>query len=130
MEVLTILLTYLAVPLTGIHLYIRICKRMRTENINNPPTIPLFCVLSAYGGLLMVILVAIADIWSTLMSIMALYTFMAAPLLILGITVLLFPKRKISIYHKVILIAGVVYLIFSGVVWSLTILISSSRWSC
>jgi hypothetical protein len=53
-DILIITIIHVIIPLIGLMYFFSITRKMKTEKILNPPTIPLFVLFVSYGGLLVV----------------------------------------------------------------------------
>lgn len=69
MELLRAILVNFVVPLAELGIFLRLREQMRDQQIERPPTVPLFIILATYGGLLMVVLTALFWRWSGMASL-------------------------------------------------------------
>lgn len=94
------LLIHVFVPMVGIVLYLRLVRRMKSENVPNSPTIQLFFVFETYGVLVMLILTALFWKWSGMASIGFFGLIVFGPI-IMGYTAYdNFRKQNLSYYHR------------------------------
>src|SRR5919205_1255408 len=99
MEIVKALLIHLAVPLIGLWVFILLRDNMRAAQIESPPIMPLFIIFAVYSGWLMIALTLIFWYWSGMALIGALGLLFLAPIVMIGLAVWLYPKRKMSPYH-------------------------------
>lgn len=109
-ELLIALFIHFVLPLLGLIYYIYILKRMKIENIKNPPDIALFLIFMNYGGLLIVILTICLWYWSLMASIGSLYILLISPIIMLGISIYYLKSFKLSKYHKITFYSALFYI--------------------
>jgi hypothetical protein len=99
-EIITALIIHLFIPLAGLIYFISLVRRMKKENISDPPTVELFIIFSTYGGLLLVVLTTLFWEWSGMASLGTFYLLIGAPI-VMGI--IAYRQRATferSMYHK------------------------------
>lgn len=109
-ELLIALVIHFVLPLLGLIYYIYILKRMKIENIKNPPDIALFLIFLNYGGLLIIILTAYLWYWSLMATIGSLYILLISPIIMLGISIYYLKSIKLSKYHKTTFYSAMLYI--------------------
>lgn len=102
---------FILAPITGILAFIKVVVSMNHRGIQKPPIFELIAVFFNYGGLLLIILSELADIWSALSTLGALYIVFVAPIVMLVIIYRLQKTKKNSNYHLSIFIASSLYFI-------------------
>jgi hypothetical protein len=108
-EIISALLIHLLIPLAGLLFYLRLIKKIKKENIENPPTVDLFLIFSTYGGLLLVTLTALFWKWSGMASLGTFYLILGAPI-VMGIIGYRNHKNKdLSKYHMLTYKTGLLY---------------------
>jgi hypothetical protein len=93
------ILIHLVVPLAGLGLFLILRRRMLNAHIEEPPVILFFILFATYGALLVLILTALFWLWSGMATLGLAYLILVAPLLTLGLAVVLYRRRRISGYH-------------------------------
>lgn len=106
---LAALLIYLAVPAAGAACYLRLCRRMRSLGVPDPPEGQLLLVFFNYGGWLLVLLTALFWHWSGMATAGIMYLLLVAPWLMAGVAVQTFPRRAFSAYHRAAFWAACIY---------------------
>lgn len=114
---------YFLLPLIGLWLYLMLVNKMQQQE-ERPPVISLFIVFAVYGGSLQMILTALFWKWSGLASLGAIFLFLIAPLLMIGIAINNWNKKTNSVYHKWIHICSGMYLLFEGVLFCVLLLVA------
>jgi hypothetical protein len=103
----------LIIPLIGLIFYLRLIKRMKREEVNNPPSIDYFFIFVNYGGLLMISLTSIFWVWSGLASIGIFYLMTIGAILMVIIVIRNSKSRQLSKYHKWARKLGMLYFIIT-----------------
>ena len=109
------LLIHLAVPATGLAIYLYLCGRMRFKEIKNPPYAPLFILFFSFGGWLMVLLTILFWLPSGAMYLGGGYLLLLAPVLMLVLIVSLYEGRTLSKYHLYSYRASIAYEVMLGI---------------
>jgi hypothetical protein len=123
MEIVTALLIHLVVPLVGLWMFMRLLDNMHEASIDHPPVVPLFIIFATYGGWLMVVLTLLFWYWSGMALVGTLGLLFLAPIVMIGIAVWLYPRRKLSPYHYGSFLASAGYpiipiaVLVSRVIW-------------
>jgi FtsH-binding integral membrane protein len=102
---------HLIIPLAGLICFIWLTRKMKKENVVNPPTLALFFVFATYGGLLLVLLTTLFLGWSGLASLGTLYLLVGAPVFMGSIAYDQRKNRDNSKYHDWTYRAGLYYLV-------------------
>lgn len=97
-EIRSILIN-LVVPVVGVALFLQLRRRMRDEEIEEPPIIPLFILFATYGGLIIALLTALFCCWSGMATLGLAYLLLVAPIVTLALAVALYRRRRLSRYH-------------------------------
>lgn len=79
-EITIAVLIHLIVPLFGLLAYVGLVRRMKKENVFDPPVKDLFLVFVTYGGLLTVVLTSLMWKWSALASLGSFYLIFVGPI--------------------------------------------------
>ena len=108
-EVLSAIVIHIIIPCAGLLIYWTLCKRIKKEQIPNPPTKELFLIFATYGGLLLVLLTSLFWMWSGAASLGTFYLVLAAPILMAIIAIKTRNKRYISKYHKWTFLMSILY---------------------
>jgi hypothetical protein len=98
-EILIAVTIHLVIPIAGLLIFLRIARKMKVENVSNPPTIDLFLTFATYGGLLLMALTTLFWQWSGMASLGAFYLIFGAPIAMGVIAYRNYNKRELSIYH-------------------------------
>ncbi|MCG3160519.1 MAG: hypothetical protein JMDDDDMK_01588 [Acidobacteria bacterium] len=109
MEFLRFAIIHIGVPAAGSLVYLWLRNRMRKENIEEPPDIALFILFVTYGGWLMEALTLLFWRWSGMALLGIMYLAFIAPVVMIVLAIKLYPKRKLSPYHRGSFIACAVY---------------------
>lgn len=107
---LTPTVLHILIPTLGLFGFMLLVQHIRSQNIPEPPLIPLFTLFVLFGGLLQVIFTELFWKWSGMASIGLTFLVTAGPVLAL---VLFFRGRKISHrskYHRSIPLLSLAYL--------------------
>jgi len=108
---------YIIIPLLGLVVFLFINRKMRLENIVNPPTMVIFIVFTNYGGLLLLVLTAYFLEWSGAASLGVFYLIFIAPVVMAFIAYKPSKNRHVSIYHKRSFIACISYFVIAPLVF-------------
>ncbi len=73
-------LIHLVVPLAGLLTYMGLVRRIKKENVVDPPVLDLFLIFATYGGLLLVVLTSLMWKWSALASLGTFYLILVGPI--------------------------------------------------
>ena len=125
-DIIIALTIHLILPLTGISFYLRLKKKMKSENIANPPTIELFIIFATYGGLLLVTLTTLFWQWSGMASLGPFYLILAAPIAMGLIAYRHRQTKTISKYHNWTYISGLSYFAIAPVTFFILFLVSKN----
>jgi len=90
---------YIILPLIGLGYYIYLALKMKAE-VKDPPYITVFSLFYIYGGLLVSLLTALFWKYSGMMTILVFFQTFAAPVIVIFIAILNYPKRQKSVYHR------------------------------
>lgn len=93
------LLLYVALPITGITLFLILVRKMIKEKVPKPPIIPLFIAFACYGTLLVLMATHLFWYWSGMASLGLLFQLIIAPILMLWVAVESSRNAGISKYH-------------------------------
>ena len=99
---------------------------MKSENIQNAPTVELFIIFSTYGGLLLVTLTTLFWQWSAMASLGASYLIIGAPI---AMGIIAYRHRNtttISKYHKWTYLSGLLYFVIAPMTFFLLFLASKN----
>ena len=110
---------FVGLPIGGLALYARICRRMAAEGVAAPPTIPLFMVFASYGAVLLFAVSELFGEWSGMHSLGAVaLVVVAAPwLLIQGI--LLWRGGVPTTYHRATAALSLAFpIVLAALAWS------------
>lgn len=99
-EIIIALSIHLIIPFIGLLYFLRLKKKMKSENVQDAPTTELFIIFATYGGLLLVTLTTILWQWSGMASLGTFYLVIGAPIAMGVIAHRQKKKVNISIYHK------------------------------
>ena len=125
-EVISALTIHLVIPLTGLLLFLRLKKKMKSENIINAPTSELLIIFSTYGGLILVALTTLFWQWSGMASIGTYYLIFAAPI-VMGIIAFRFRQTKTnSKYHNWTYLSGLLYFLIAPTTFGILFLVSKN----
>ena len=119
-------LIYLIIPLAGVIVFLRILKKIKAENISDPPKIGLFPIFATYGGLLILVLTSLFWEWSGMASLGVFYLILIAPFIMAGIALNNYNKREESPYHQWAFRAGAMYFGIAPLVFILLLLFSKN----
>ncbi|MFC5625529.1 hypothetical protein [Algoriphagus winogradskyi] len=114
---------HLVIPLIGLLMYLRLLRRMKTEEIPNPPAIDLFLIFATYGGLLLVALTTLLWAWSGMASLGMFYLILVAPIIMGVIAYRNYKKKELSTYHLWTYKAGLLYYAITPVTLGLLIIL-------
>ena len=89
----------LVILIIGLLMYLRLLRRMRSEEIPTPPAIDLFLIFATYGGLLLVALTTLPWAWSGMASLGMFYLILVAPIIMGVIAYRNYKKKELSTYH-------------------------------
>ena len=109
MELVRAILVNFVVPLAGLKVFLSLRERMREEQIERPPFIPLFIIFATYGGLLVVVLTVLFWRWSGMASLGLFYLVLVAPIAMTVLAIILYRQRRLSSYHLASFVASGVY---------------------
>jgi len=112
-ETIIVLIIHLVVPLVGLLYFLQLRKQMKRENIQNPPTIALFVIFVAYGGLLLVLLTGLFWYWSGMASLGLFFLIFVMPILMGIITYRHRHTKFVSKYHWRTYELGLAYFLIS-----------------
>ncbi len=111
LETFTGLLIHVVIPLIGIMAYRNLVRKIKRENIPEPPIWSLFFVFATYGSLLVMILSSFMGHWSGMASLGAAYLVLVAPF-IMGLVVLrIYEFKPLSKYHRAVFKAAALYFV-------------------
>lgn len=116
-EIITAVLIHLVIPAIGLFLYIALCKKIKREQIPNPPFVDFFIIFSTYGGLLLVVLTYWYWKWSGAASLGVLYLFLGAPFVMGFIAYTKHSVRKLSEHHNIAYMSALAYFIIAPMVF-------------
>ena len=123
MELLRAALIHLVVPAAGVLWYLSIVRRMKNQQIKDPPVISLFIIFATWGSLLILVLTSFFWYWSGMATLGFAYLVLLAPIVMSVLAVRMFLRRKISRFHRGAFLASVAYVLsIAGV------LLGSSLW--
>ena len=108
---LVFILIYLIIPTVGIITYFIIVQKMKNREVPELPEVELFFVFGTYGILLIIILVDFFSLWSGLASIATFSAVTLGPILMLITARKTFHKRKLTIYHNIIFLLSISYIL-------------------
>ena len=108
-EIIIAIIIHLAIPLTGLLLFLRIVRKMKNQDVTDPPTIDLFLAFATYGGLLLVVLTTLFWKWSGMASLGSFYLILGAPVVMGIIAYRNYKKKEFSTYHLWAYKAGLLY---------------------
>jgi hypothetical protein len=115
-EIITAIIIHLVVPLIGIYYFIKIVKRMKVEQLENPSFKELFLIFATYGGLLLVTLTTLFWKWSGMASLGIFYLILIAPIIMGVIAFRNSKKQNESIYHKWIYRVSLLYFLIAPII--------------
>ena len=115
-EIIIALTIHLIVPLIGIYYFIQIIKRMKIEQLKNPPFKELFLIFATYGGLLLVALTTLFWKWSGMASLGIIYLILLAPIIMGIIAFQNSKKQENSIYHKWVYKSSLLYFLIAPII--------------
>jgi uncharacterized membrane protein SirB2 len=108
-DIIIALTIYFVVPSAGLLSFLRLKRRMKTENIPNAPVPELFMVFLTYGGLLLVVLTQLLWEWSGMASLGTFYLILGAPA-VMGVIAFRHRRTKtVSKYHRWTYLSGLFY---------------------
>ena len=99
----------LVVPLIGVGIYLRLCRKMWRSQIQSPPFISYFFLFVNFGGCLLIVLTALFWEWSGMASLGFCYLLLVSPFVSGAIAWTLYRRREISRFHRAGYVAGLVY---------------------
>lgn len=111
-EMLMILMTYFAVPLTAWCLYMRLYRSMEARGVCDPLDVQFFLIFTVYGGWAFVFFILLAGAWTDLMYLVLVYLLLVAPLLMLFVIASVAVNYRHSLYHAWALVASSLYVGF------------------
>jgi hypothetical protein len=116
-------LLFLGLPVAGVWLYWRVCRRMAAAGVASPPEVPLLAVFAAYGAALLFAVSSAFGFWSAMHSVAFVgLLFIGVPwLLVQG--VLLRRSRGLSPYHRAAALLSLTFPLALGVVVGLAFLL-------
>jgi hypothetical protein len=79
-EIFTFVIIHLVIPAIGLIAYLKLVRRMKTEQIPSPPNNEFFIIFSTYGGLLLIVLTSFFGAWSGMASLGMAYLIGVAPI--------------------------------------------------
>ncbi len=121
-EIISVIAIHILIPCLGLVYFMQICKKMKNENIINPPIYELFLAFLSYGGLILVVFTDLFWQWSGMASLGMLYLILVAPFVNGIITYTLRQSKKVSKYHKWTYYAGLLYFIIAPITFGLLFL--------
>jgi heme O synthase-like polyprenyltransferase len=113
------------VPLGGLYLFDRVRDDMIDAEIQHPPVVPLFIVFATYGGWLMILLTTLLWYWSGMALVGLIYLVFIAPVVMILLSIVLYPQRRLSRYHNRLFWASALYLSFPLAVFVMRIVLRS-----
>ena len=119
MQILLLILAGLACPIA----YVALVSRMRTQKVENPPIIPMFCLFGTIGGWLL----AFALSPSGLAAMCIVFLITIAPIVLFVASVRLSAMKNKTIYHRVSMWSGFSYPGVLGLFFALGFLLDSNR---
>ncbi|NQY29899.1 MAG: hypothetical protein HRT69_10545 [Flavobacteriaceae bacterium] len=122
-EIIIAVTIHLIIPLTALIMYLGLVRKMKSEKIENPPTIDLFLTFATYGGLLLVTLTTLFWKWSGMASLGSFYLILGAPIVMGIIAYRNSKKKELSIYHLRTYKAGLLYFLITPITFGLLVLI-------
>ena len=121
-ETIIAVIIHLAIPLTGLLVYIGMVRKMKNEKISTPPIIDLFLAFATYGGLLLVILTTLFWKWSGMASLGSFYLILVAPIIMGIISYKNYKNKKLSIYHLWVYKTGLSYFLIAPLTFLLLLI--------
>ena len=115
-EIISAVLIHLLIPLAGLLFYLRLIKRIKKEDIENPPIVDLFFIFSTYGGLLLVTLTALFWKWSGMASLGTFYLILGAPVVMGFISYTNHKNKELSKYHMLTYKTGLLYFLIAPLI--------------
>ena len=119
MEITLLLLALLGCPIG----YGALISRMKTQRIENPPIIPMFCLFGTVGGWLL----AFALSPSGLAAMCIIFLITIAPIVLFVASVRLSAMKTKTIYHRISMWSGFSYPGVLGLFFALGFLLESNR---
>jgi len=114
-EIILAVIINLIIPLAGLLLYLRLIRKIKSEKVDNPPTLELFLIFATYGGLLLVCLTTLFWKWSGMASLGAFYLILGAPIIMGAIAYRNYKIKEISKYHLWAYKAGLYYFVITPI---------------
>ncbi len=117
LEIILALTIYIALPLTGLIIYIRLCRQIRKEKIENAPLNELFIIFGTYGGLLLLFISCLVypNSWSGMASLGIFYLIFIAPIVMGRIAYRHNKTKTNSKYHNWTYNSGLLYFLITPV---------------
>ena len=115
MEIVKAVLIHVAVPLAGLGTFVWLRKTMRASEVERPPVVPIFIIFSTYGGWLMIALTLLFWYWSGIALMGLMYLAVVAPIVMIGMALMLYRQRRLSRYHSASFVASGIYPFILGV---------------
>lgn len=113
------LLVHVAVFAGGLHLYFRLCRAMRNQNVAHPPDAALLALIFTYGNVVMPLLtILFLRAFPYLWFYEVVYLLVVAPFVMLACALSLWKRRPWSAYHKGAFAACLVYELLTGAAWA------------
>lgn len=106
------LFVHLLIPIIGITIYVMLVKKMKKEEIPNPPITQLFWVFGTYGVFIILILTSLIWKWSGMASIGAFASLTIGPIIACISAYSVYKNRRLTRYHKLTYWLSIVYVGF------------------
>lgn len=104
---------HLLVPLTGVIAFILLWRRMRQEQVQNPPVFEMFMIFLNYGTLVVLLLTSLFWKWSGLASLGTFYLILGAPVTMVLIALRNRGKQTLSQYHRFVYRSSLAYFVIA-----------------
>jgi hypothetical protein len=120
-EIIIAVTIHLIIPMIGLIFYLILIKRMKREEVINPPAIDYFFIFVNYCGLLLISLTSLFWVWSGMASIGTFYLMTVGAILMVVIVIRNSKSRQLSKYHKWAHKLGILYFLITPLTIIVTI---------
>jgi hypothetical protein len=125
-EIFTFVIIHLVIPAIGLIAYLKLVRRMKTEQIPSPPNNEFFIIFSTYGGLLLIVLTSFFGAWSGMASLGMAYLIGVAPIVCIILAIRNRKSKQSSKYRTLVFKLSLVYFIVTPLTLGTVLLIEGA----
>ena len=123
-QIVSVTMIHLIVPLLGIICFILLCKKMRSSHVTPPLYFIYLCIFGICGIILVDVLTFLFWEPSGITVLTFIFDMTVAPILTLISTGYLWNKRSTSLFHRIAFFICLIYTILAGIWWTINIIYS------